>query len=59
MDRQVTITLERLTKVIYEVVSGERLAPLMKEAPVMALAFTVFGAELTRILFNIGEGKNE
>lgn len=55
MEKEVTVTPEQLTRIIHEIVTGKRMEPLMKKAPVLSLAFTLFGAELTRILFNIKE----
>jgi hypothetical protein len=53
--KEVLVTPEQITKVIHEITTGKRLEPIMKKAPVLSLAFTLFGAEMMRILFDIKE----
>jgi hypothetical protein len=55
MEKQITITPQQMTEVIHKVTSGDRIKPIMDKAPVLSLAFTLFGAELMRILFDIKE----
>lgn len=59
MEKKITITPEQMTRAIHEALSGKRMEPLMKKAPILSLAFSVFGAELIRILFNIKENTND
>jgi hypothetical protein len=55
MKKEVVVTPEQMTRIVHEIVTGKRLEPIIKKAPVLSLAFTVFGAELIRILFGIKE----
>lgn len=55
MKKEITITPEQITKVIHEITTGKRMEPLMRKAPVLSMAFTLFGAEMIRILFDIKE----
>lgn len=55
MQKEVKVTPEQVTRIIHEIVTGKRMEPIMKKAPVLSLAFTLFGAEFMRILFDIKE----
>lgn len=55
MKPEVTVTPEQMTKIVNDIVMGDRIAPIIKKAPILSLAFTLFGAELIRILFNVKE----
>lgn len=50
--KKVEITPEQMTRALHEVTTGERLKPLMAKAPVLSIAFSLFGAELIKVLFD-------
>lgn len=55
-NKKIEITVEQLSQAAADVMNKERIKELMQKAPVLALAFTVFSAELAGILF---KGKEE
>lgn len=55
MEKEIRVTPEQMTRAINEVVSGNRMKPIMAKAPILSMAFTLFGAELIRILFKVKE----
>ena len=57
-NKKIEITETEMAEVISDVVASEDIAKLTKASPVLMLAFTVFGIELTRALFN-RESKEE
>ena len=57
MKKEVVITPQRMTEIIHEAQSNSRIKSIIDKAPVLSLAFTLFGAELMGILFNIKEEK--
>jgi hypothetical protein len=59
MEKEVTVTPEQMTRISHEIITGMRINPIIDKAPILSLAFTMFGAELTRILFNSKEDTNE
>lgn len=54
-DKKIEITLEQLAEASAKAMAGERLTDLLKNAPILALAFSVFSVELSRVLFESGE----
>lgn len=56
MDKKIEITRTEMAQAVTDVIASKRIMELTQASPVLLLAFTVFGLELTRTLF---EEKNE
>ena len=55
MKKEVLITPQQMTGAIHKVTTSDRLKPLVDKAPILSLAFTLFGAELMKTIFDIQE----
>lgn len=58
MKKSIEITPEQFLKAVHEVNNSESIRRLAGQAPIVTLICTLFGMQLTKILFNNEEDKD-